>query len=326
MYNAVGGSTIHWSAHFPRFHPSDFRTKTLDGVADDWPLSYEELEPYFDLNDRIMGVAGMTGDTAYPPKSARQTPPIPLGAVGQTMARGFDRLGWHWWPSDSAILTAPYDGRAACNNCGPCDIGCARGSKSSTDITYWPKALALGAQLKTRCRVREITVGRDGLADGVLYYDADGNLQERKARTVVLACNGVGTARLMLNSRSAMFPDGLANSSGLCGQEPDVPSILDGDGRVRGTSGRIQRAERRGDSKPGVLRNGSLSRLRSRIRLPGRAKQRAGHHRAGRHNGQADSLGAGTSRQLQEGAGTHHHHRGHRRGPARTAQRGHARS
>ena len=218
MYNAVGGSTIHWSAHFPRFHPSDFRTKTLDGVAEDWPLSYEELEPYFDLNDRIMGVAGTTGDTAYPPKSARQTPPIPLGAVGETMARGFDKLGWHWWPSDSAILTAPYDGRAACNNCGPCDIGCARGAKSSTDITYWPKALALGAQLKTHCRVREITVGRDGLADGVLYYDADGNAQEQKARTVVLACNGIGTARLMLTSRSAMFPDGLANSSGLVGK------------------------------------------------------------------------------------------------------------
>ena len=218
MYNAVGGSTIHWSAHFPRFHPSDFKTKTLDGVADDWPMSYEELEPYFDLNDRIMGVAGMTGDTAYPPKSERQTPPIPLGAVGQTMAGGFDKLGWHWWPSDSAILTAPYDGRAACNNCGPCDIGCARGAKSSTDITYWPKALAMGAQLKTYCRVREITVGKDGLADGVLYYDADGNLQEQKARAVVLACNGVGTARLMLNSRSATFPDGLANSSGLVGK------------------------------------------------------------------------------------------------------------
>ena len=113
MYNAVGGSTIHWSAHFPRFHPSDFRTKTLDGVADDWPLTYDDLEPYFDTNDRIMGVAGMTGDTAYPPKSERQTPPLPLGHPGRVMARGFDKLGWHWWPSDATILTAPYDGRAA---------------------------------------------------------------------------------------------------------------------------------------------------------------------------------------------------------------------
>src|SRR6266571_4032178 len=74
MYNAVGGSTIHWSAHFPRFRPSDFRVRTLDGVADDWPLTYAQLEPFFDLNDRMMGIAGITGDPAYPPKSSRQVP------------------------------------------------------------------------------------------------------------------------------------------------------------------------------------------------------------------------------------------------------------
>src|SRR4029453_4987179 len=92
MFNAVGGSTIHWSAHFPRFRPSDFRVQSLDGVADDWPIDYATLERYFDLNDRMMGVAGVTGDPAYPPKSARQTPPIPLDTLGVTMARGFDRL------------------------------------------------------------------------------------------------------------------------------------------------------------------------------------------------------------------------------------------
>ena len=218
MYNAVGGSTIHWSAHFPRFHPSDFRTRTLDGVGDDWPITYDDLEPHFDTNDRLMGVAGMIGDTAYPPKSDRQTPPIPLGGVGQTMARGFDRMGWHWWPSDSAILTSPYDGRAACNNCGPCDIGCSRRAKASTDVTYWPKALVLGVQLKTHCRVREITLNDRGLADGVIYYDPDGEVHEQKASAVVMACNGIGTPRLLLNSQSSKFPDGLANSTGLVGK------------------------------------------------------------------------------------------------------------
>ncbi|MFQ6027139.1 MAG: GMC family oxidoreductase [Dehalococcoidia bacterium] len=215
MYNAVGGSTIHWSAHFPRFHPSDFRVKSLDGVADDWPVTYEQLEPFFDLNDRNMGVAGLAGDSAYPPKSPRQTPPIPLGKLGDTMAAGFDRLGWHWWPSDSAILTRPYDGRAACNNCGPCDIGCPLRAKASTDVTYWPKAIASGAALVTRARVREVTVGKDGLADGVIHYDADGQVQHQKARMVVLAANGVGTPRLLLNSVSSPFPNGLANSTGL---------------------------------------------------------------------------------------------------------------
>ena len=218
MYNAVGGSTIHWSAHFPRFKPSDFRVKTLDGVGDDWPLAYEEIEPFFDLNDQMMGVAGLSGDPSYPPKSPRPTPPIPLGKLGETMARGFDRLGWHWWPSDSAIITRPYDGRHACNNCGPCDWGCPIGAKASTDITYWPKALASGARLVTRARVREITVGSDGLADGVIYHDAEGRVHEQKARSVVLAGNGIGTPRLLLNSRSGRFPDGLANGNGLVGR------------------------------------------------------------------------------------------------------------
>ena len=218
MFNAVGGSTIHWSAHFPRLHPSDFRVKTLDGVADDWPVSYQQLEPYFRLNDEMMGVAGITGDTAYPPKSERQTPPIPLGRPGDTIVRGFEKLGWHWWPSDSAILTRPYDGRAACNNCGPCEVGCPLRAKASTDVTYWPKAIAKGAILKTNARVREVTLGMNGLADGVVYYDSDGSLQRQKARIVVMACNGIGTPRLLLNSRSGPFPDGLANNSGLVGK------------------------------------------------------------------------------------------------------------
>src|SRR5262245_26345096 len=218
MYNAVGGSTIHWSAHFPRLKPSDFRVRTLDGVADDWPVTYEELEPYFDQNDRMMGVAGLVGDPAYPPKSPRQTPPIPLGKLGDTIVRGFEKLHWHWWPSDSAIITRPYDGRRACNNCGPCDIGCPTGAKASADIAYWPKALNLGATLETGARVREVMVTREGLADGVLYHDAHGELRDQKARIVVLACNGVGTPRLLLNSRSALFPDGLANRSGLVGR------------------------------------------------------------------------------------------------------------
>ena len=218
MYNAVGGSTIHWSAHFPRFHPSDFRVRTLDGVADDWPVTYEQLEPYFDLNDNIMGISGITGDPAYPMKSDRQTPPIPLGKLGDTIVGGFEKLGWHWWPSDSAVISRPYDGRSACNNCGPCDIGCALGAKASTDVTYWPKAISRGASLKANCRVREITVDKEGLADGVIYYDEAGQVQEQKARVVVMACNGIGTPRLLLNSKSARFPDGLGNSSGLLGR------------------------------------------------------------------------------------------------------------
>ncbi len=218
MYNAVGGSTILYSAHFPRFHPSDFRTNTLDGVADDWPVTYEELEPYYDTNDRIMGVSGTTGDPAYPSKSPRQTRPLFLGKPGDTMAAGFNELGWHWWPSDSAILQEPYDGRLECNGGGSCDLGCSRRAKGMTNVTYWPKAVMRGAMLETDARVREITVGKDGLANGAVFYDADGQVQFQLARVVVMACNGVGTPRLLLNSTSSLFPDGLANTTGLVGK------------------------------------------------------------------------------------------------------------
>ena len=108
-FNGVGGGTILYAAHFPRLHPSDFRVRSLDGVADDWPVSYDVLEPYFAENDRMMGVSGLAGDPSYPPKQP-PLPPLPLGRQGETVARGFNRLGWHWWPADSAIISRPYEG------------------------------------------------------------------------------------------------------------------------------------------------------------------------------------------------------------------------
>jgi choline dehydrogenase-like flavoprotein len=218
MFNAVGGSTIHWSAHFPRYHPSDFRVRSLDGVGDDWPLTYDELEPFYDLSDRITGVSGVTGDPSQPPRSARGTPPVPIGRLGATMASGFDKLRWHWWVSDGAIVSEQYDGRPGCNLCGPCDLGCPTGARASADVTFWPRAIERGAELRTGCRVREITVGSDGRVRGVLYYDRDGALHEQRAPLVVMAANGIGTPRLLLNSRSPAYPDGLANRSGLVGK------------------------------------------------------------------------------------------------------------
>lgn len=217
MFNAVGGSTILWTAHFPRFTPADFRVRTDDGVADDWPLTYHDLEPYYAQNDRVMGVSGLAGDPAYPYHEP-PLPMLPFGKLGNTLAGGFEKLGWHWWPSEAAIISHEYEGRAPCINLGTCGSGCAQGAKASTDITYWPLARRKGVQLRTGCRVREITVGPDGMADGVLYYDEEGTLQEQKAEIVVLACNGIGTPRLLLNSKSPRHPDGLANSSGLVGK------------------------------------------------------------------------------------------------------------
>jgi choline dehydrogenase-like flavoprotein len=217
-FNGVGGSTVLFAGQFPRFHPSDFRVKSLDGVADDWPVDYATLEPFFDENDRMMGVTRLVGDPAYPAKPETGMAPLPLGKSGQTLAKGFNKLGWHWWPADTAINTKEYDGRDKCINLGACMMGCAQGAKASVDVSYWPHALRAGVELRTHCRVREITVNDDGMASGVIYYDEDGQEQELKAHVVVVAGNGVGTPRLLLNSKSSLFPNGLANSSGLVGK------------------------------------------------------------------------------------------------------------
>ncbi len=216
-YNAVGGSTINYLGHWPRMKPSDFRARTLDGVAEDWPVDYATLEPFYEMNDRIMGVSGLAGNPAYPAYSP-PNPPIPIGKLGQTLAKGFNTLGWHWWPSDVAILSRDDDGRAKCVNAGTCDLGCAAGAKASVDLTHWPMLLRSGVELRTGARVREILVGDDGMATGVLYHDRDGTLHEQRAEMVVVACNGIGTPRLLLNSKSKHFPDGLANSSGMVGK------------------------------------------------------------------------------------------------------------
>src|ERR1700710_413183 len=216
-FNGVGGSTIMYAAHYPRLHPSDFRVKTLDGVADDWPIDYRTLEPFFAENDRMTGVSGLEGAPASPPKRSVM-PPLPLGKSGKRFGEAMNKLGWHWWPSDTSVATTEWDGRAPCINLGHCTPACAQGAKASTDITYWPHAIRAGVELRTNCRVREVLTGADGMATGVIYYDADGNEQFQPAEVVVLACNGVGTARLLLNSISDRFSNGLANSSGLVGK------------------------------------------------------------------------------------------------------------
>jgi choline dehydrogenase-like flavoprotein len=216
-FNGVGGSTIMYTAHYPRLHPSDFRVNSLDGVASDWPVDYDLLEPFFAENDRMTGVSGLAGDPAYPFHQPPM-PPQPLGKTGTRFGETLNKLGWHWWPSDSAIATTEYDGRAACINLGHCTPGCAQGAKASADLTYWQHAIRAGVELRTRARVREVTVGPDGMATGAIYYDIDGKEHFQPAEMVIVACNGIGTPRLMLNSVSGRFPNGIANSSGLVGK------------------------------------------------------------------------------------------------------------
>ena len=203
-FNAVGGSTILYSGHFPRFHPSDFKTKTLDNVASDWPFTYKDLEPYYKLNDKMMGVAGLEGDPAYPPIK-NLSPPVPLELAGEIIAKSFNKLGWHWWPSYSAVATSKYKNRK-------------KGTRSTVDITYWSKAINNGVELRTNCRVIKITINNSGKIDGVIYKDHNNKEKLQKASLIILACNGIGTPRLLLNSKNKFFPNGLANNSGLVGK------------------------------------------------------------------------------------------------------------
>jgi 2-methyl-1,2-propanediol dehydrogenase len=219
MWNGVGGSTNIYGALWPRFRPSDFRKGIEHGLAPDWPLTYEDLAPFYDEADRLIGVSGLTGDPGMPPRAPYPLRPLPMRASGRIIAQGFERLGWHWWPMPSGIISEPYDGRAACNGCGNCASGCPRGSMAKMSITLWPKAIAAGAKLHPGARVERIETGLDGRATGAIYVDrVTGQRTRQTADVVVLAANGVGSPRLLLLSDSARHPKGLANGNDVVGR------------------------------------------------------------------------------------------------------------
>lgn len=217
-FNGVGGGTVLFAGEWPRFIPSDFNIKSLHGFADDWPFNYEDLEPYYELIDEMIGSSGRAGDPAYP---SSVTPPmtgVPIGRIGVKAAEGMNKLGWHWWPATQAIITKNMGDRGACARWGMCQHGCPEGAKGAFDQAMWPAAIAAGATLITEARVREVTVNSQGLATGATWIDANGAEQHTAASVVILCANGVGTARLLQMSTSALFPNGLANSSGLVGK------------------------------------------------------------------------------------------------------------
>jgi choline dehydrogenase-like flavoprotein len=218
MYNGVGGGTVLWNALWHRLLPSDFRVRSLDGVAADWPLSYAELADCYDEVEQAMGVSGHAGDPAYPPRGAYPTPAFPIGPMGRRFAGAMNRLGWHWWPGTNAIPSRAWRGMNACVRRGVCGTGCADGAKAAMYLTHWPAAQAAGARLVTGARVREITIDSNGRATGAIYLTRSGEERVAKARLVIMCANGIGTARLLLLSQSKQFPRGLANSSGLVGR------------------------------------------------------------------------------------------------------------
>ena len=219
----VGGATLHYVAISPRFHESDFRVRTEDGVADDWPINYTDLEPYYELVENELGVSGPTGLNANPFEAPRTnrfpTPPHDLNLAGRILKRGADKLGLHLVREPLAIPTLDWNNRPACINAGTCALGCQIAAKSSIDVTYVPKAEATGrVSIRPQSMAREITVASDGRAEGVIFFDAQGQEQQLRARAIVVAGSALETPRLLLMSKSSKFPHGLANSSGCVGK------------------------------------------------------------------------------------------------------------
>lgn len=219
----VGGSTLMYWAVTPRFHESDFRVRSEDGIADDWPISYSDLEPYYTRVEYELGVSGPEGADAgtFEPRRSRPfpTPPHELNCASRVIKRGTDKLGLHLIQSPLAIPTKNWNGRPACMRAGVCGLGCRIMAKSSMDVTYVPKAEATGRiEIRPGCQVSAITVGENGRARSVTYFDHAGQEHEILARAVVVAGNAIETPRLLLMSTSSVFPNGLANSSGLVGK------------------------------------------------------------------------------------------------------------
>lgn len=214
----VGGGTNHWTCATARFHETDFKTKSADGVGADWPITYTDLAPYYLMAERQLGVATPYPAVRLPQIPRAVNPPHPFSYASQIIKKGCDRLGIRAYPGPSAINSRPYDGRPACNYCGFCDAGCMIRANGNTLVTHIPRAQKAGADIRANSFVSAIRVDGSGRARSVVYFDEQGKEHEQEASAVVVACYAVETPRLLLNSRSSAFPDGLANRSGLVGK------------------------------------------------------------------------------------------------------------
>jgi choline dehydrogenase-like flavoprotein len=227
----VGGGTIHWDAKTPRFWSHDFRGLSLYGpVPDanvaDWPLTYDELAPYYDAVERRLGVQGdrsrMPASTLAQAPRAHQfpMPPNPPMYVGSLLAEGAQSLGYEAYPFPMAVNSRRYDGRPHCNSCGFCSgFGCPINARGSAALSFLRPALRGGVELRARAFVHRVDLDRRGKrAIGVSYLDESGRQRHARADQVILAASAIETARLLLLSASRRHPHGLGNGSGALGR------------------------------------------------------------------------------------------------------------
>jgi choline dehydrogenase-like flavoprotein len=214
---AVGGRTNLWGRGCDRFGPLDFKSKSLqDGWGDDWPISYEDVEPYYDRVEQLIGVAGSPEEVYNTPSGKHLLPPFNARCGEMLVKKGATKLGIKVLPKPLAVLSQPYDGRPPCHYCGACNWGCDVGARYSSLDVLVPKLLPRSNfELRTNAAVHTILMDPStGKARGVTYIDAGNNLEyEAFGKAVVLAASMVESIRILLNSRNREYPDGLANSS-----------------------------------------------------------------------------------------------------------------
>ena len=215
----LGGRTNHWGRISLRFGPEDFRAKTNDGLGDDWPIGYDDVKPYYDRVDDLVGIFGSVEGLHNHPDGNFHPAPKPR-CYELLVKKASDKLGVTCIPARLSVITKAHHGRPACHYCGQCNRGCAVNANFSSPEVLLRPALATGRlRLLTNAMAREVTVGSDGLATGVAYIDkATGEDRHVRASIVVVAASACESARILLNSKSSRFPQGLANSSGVVGK------------------------------------------------------------------------------------------------------------
>jgi len=228
MYGrCVGGSSVHFTANFWRFHEIDFIERSKVGEIPgtgftDWPITYADLEPYYTKVEWEVGVSGLAGASPFDPPRSKPypMPPLPAKSSGVLFERAARKLGYHPFPAPMAILSQPRAGRSACVNCGFClGFGCEVGAKSSSLASVIRMAERTGrCEIRPNCYVHRIETGKNGRATRAVYFDAQRVTHLQKAKAVILCANGAETPRLLLLSANNAFPNGLANSSGLVGK------------------------------------------------------------------------------------------------------------
>lgn len=214
----LGGTTWHWTGFADRLRPADFRMRSLYGVAEDWPISYDDLVDHYETVEKMWGVAGDPNyDWGSPRRVPYPLPPVPKTYLDQVVDKGLKQVGLHSQTFSHARNSVPFDGRPPCCGNNTCVPICPIQAKYDGSI-HTLKAQALGARIVTEALATKIEVDADRRVTGIRFRRSDGTEGRATGKSYIVACHAIETPRLLLNSKSEQTPDGVANSSGCVGR------------------------------------------------------------------------------------------------------------